>query len=282
MSKIKTIILSCAFAGAIGLASGGSVQAMPLGALAKGAAQTSSIALFHQVQALPPSPGARVGRGGSGRRVMRGGSGRRVGRGGFRGVVRDISLALPQTWPLGRSRMESQRWTPPTWLRVQTRLVVGPVGGCNPIDLGEGHRLTPPLMPRSGSGPRGRPSHRRFSHPDSDQLASFAANEIDEHVSVGTTVQGAPLLQLTQDDLARPRSQHNPPLVLTRQTHRWSLAGNVRSCRIEDVASLGARGRSCTTPPSGTISAMFAARHRAVLAASRQVSRCAQSCKNGS
>ena len=48
-------------------------------------------------------------------------------------------------------------------------------------------------------------------------------------------------------------------------------APDALSCRIEDVASLGARGRSCTTPPSGTISAMFAARHRAVLAASRHL-----------
>jgi hypothetical protein len=82
MTRLKTVMLSCAMAGILGFAFSGASQAMPIGALAKSAAETSSIALFHQVQVAPPTPGARVGRGGGGPRVGRGGGGRRVGRGG--------------------------------------------------------------------------------------------------------------------------------------------------------------------------------------------------------
>ena len=66
MTRLKTVMLSCAMAGMLGFTSSGASQAMPIGALAKSAAETSSIALFHQVQVAPPTPGARVGRGGGG------------------------------------------------------------------------------------------------------------------------------------------------------------------------------------------------------------------------
>jgi len=50
-------------------------------------------------------------------------------------------------------------------------------------------------------------------------LAFVAAYEVDADVFFRVVVKLAPSVEFTLDGVARPRTKHNPPLILTLRAH---------------------------------------------------------------